>query len=143
MLIYTTKYLVLCEMLWTRDKNQKLSYVDIINENIQSSHNLNQVQLELIKKQLTLSFLPQYERKWQSVRRIKNKFLSKYEKFLQTNFDVYEDNSPNDQAQIQEIQVDSNIETNKVGRPSLSYVEGSKSIKRRRILEMCHQFSEE
>ena len=69
--------------------------------------------------------------------------MSKYEEFLQTDFDVHEDDTCNDSAQIEEIEVETNIELKKKSRPRLLYLEGSISTKRRRILEMCEQFSEE
>ena len=75
---------------------------------------------------------------WSSVSRKKNLFLQKYDSFLQTEFliqfDVDHVASCSDIAHGQLSNVSG---MSKMGRPRLSYNEGSAKTKRRRIEELA------
>lgn len=133
----------LCSWLWNRE-DASTENIEIIMENIIKVGDHDENKLAQIRKKIKNNFLPAYLRKWNSVSRIRERFINNHQQFLNNKFQItFTSNELHvNETLVSAIPSTSNTSTAK-GCPRVPYDEASESTKRRRIQEIRSTFSAE
>ena len=80
------EYSELCEIIWNSNLTNKSNRINLLVNNLKSTYNISQTDEPRLKRQLTLGFLTQFVKKWNSVSRKQNLFKTKFSNFVKKKF---------------------------------------------------------
>lgn len=143
MAFYNVKNLFLCSIMWNNPCNTNEKKANTIIEDIKNCNSFSDDQLKLIRAKITKTFLPQYNRMWLKSSRRKERFINIFKSFVDSDFSVSFNDERDNNSINGSVVTQSNSTTKVVGRPRVSYSEGSPSTKRRRSQQLASNYSEE
>lgn len=145
---FKVKYSYLCQILWENNYANKAEKPDLLVQKLKSIYEFTEAEEKCLRRQIVTIFLTQFTKKWNSVSRKKDTFKSRYADCLQkdfiVNFEELESTNPNlSQNRKLNESADGLITEGRVGRPRLSFEEGSDKTKLRRAKELASKHTYE
>lgn len=133
-MIVRRKYLELCNLIWGSPSQKK---IDVILNDMKCQVAFSDIQNKLIRKELQVTFLKQFNEKYQTVNRKKDIFKSRFKDFLEKEF-VFDLDEASQSPEPEDENVHRNV---KVGSPRVTSDDYGESTKYRRAKELALNYT--